>query len=97
MTSDLSVAAQREMLAKGGAIHASVLQIPQHGTARALDVDFVDAVQPQIALLQSDIANRRGDPDPDTLEKLEGADLFRTDETGAIHLHTDGKVIEISQ
>ncbi len=96
LTSDLSVAAQREMLAKGGALHASVMQIPQHGTARAIDNDFLAAVQPQIALLQSDIANRRGDPHPDTLVKLLGVHLFRTDMIGTIHLRTDGKVIEIS-
>lgn len=96
LTSDLSVAAQREMLAKGGEMHASVMQIPQHGTARAIDNDFLAAVQPQIALLQSDIANHRGDPHPDTLVKLLGVHLFRTDMVGTIHLRTDGKVIEIS-
>ncbi len=97
LTADLSVEGQREMVAKAVAMRASVLQIPQHGTARALDDDFLSAVQPQIALLQIDIANRRGDPDPDTLDKLRGVDLFRTDEIGTIHLRTDGKTILVSQ
>ena len=78
LTSDLSVVGQREMIATGVASHASVLQIPQHGTVRAIDDAFSPRVRPQIALLQSDIANRRGDPDPDTLDKLRGVDLFRT-------------------
>ncbi|MYE26542.1 MAG: DUF4131 domain-containing protein, partial [Chloroflexi bacterium] len=97
LTSDLSVEGQREMVARGVAMRASVLQIPQHGTARALDDEFLAAVQPQIALLQIDTANRRGDPDPDTLGKLRGVDLFRTDEIGTIHLRTDGKTILVSQ
>lgn len=97
LTADLSAEGQREMIAEGVATRASVMQIPQHGTARAIDNDFLAAVQPQIALLQSDIANRRGDPDPDTLEKLGGIDLFRTDEIGAIHLSTDGNTIQVSQ
>lgn len=95
LTSDLSAAGQREMLASGFAKPTTVLQIPQHGTARAIDDAFLSAVQPQIALLQSDVANRRGDPDPDTLAKFNETDLFRTDEHGAIHLRTDGESIEV--
>ncbi len=97
LTADLSAEGQQEMIAKGAERHASVIQIPQHGTARSLDDDFLAAVQPQIVLLQIDIANRRGDPDPDTLAKLGGVDLFRTDEVGAIHLSTDGKTIQVLQ
>ena len=70
LTSDLSVVGQREMIATGVASHASVLQIPQHGTFHALDDEFFAAIQPQIALLQCDVANRREDPDPDTMDKV---------------------------
>ncbi len=95
LTSDLSAEGQREMLAAAAVRHATVLQIPQHGTARALEDGFLAAVQPQIAVLQSDIANRRGDPHPDTLEKLGETELYRTDEGGTIHLYTDGKTLSI--
>lgn len=97
LTSDLSADGQREMLESGAAKHSVVLQLPQHGRARAIDDGFLASVQPQIALLQSDIANRRGDPDADTLAMLEETRLFRTDELGAIHLRTDGKSIVVSQ
>lgn len=97
LTSDLSVAAQREMVESGISLQATVLQIPQHGGFRAIDDAFLAAVQPQVVLLQSDNANRRGDPDPDTLRKLRNIDLFRTDEGGTIHLQTDGKIIQVSQ
>ncbi|MCY3914694.1 MAG: ComEC/Rec2 family competence protein [Chloroflexi bacterium] len=95
LTSDLSAAGQRAMLASGFAKPTTVLQIPQHGGARAIDDAFLSAVQPQIATLQSDLANRRGDPDPDTLAKLKETKLFRTDEHGAIHLRTDGNSITV--
>ena len=71
------------------------MQIPQHGAARALDAEFLRMVQPQVALLQSDIANRRGDPDPDTLALIDGIPLFRTDEMGTIHLFTDGRTLSV--
>ncbi len=74
---------------------AAVMQIPQHGTARALDDEFLELVQPQVVLLQTDIANRRDDPDPDTIAKVDGWRMFRTDETGTIHLQTDGSSLSV--
>lgn len=96
LTSDISAEGQREMLAGGISPVAAVMQIPQHGAARALDADFLRLVQPQVALLQSDIANRRDDPDPDTIDMPKGVQLFRTDELGAIHLVTDGETLQIA-
>ncbi len=95
LTSDLSAAGQREMLARGASPVASIMQIPQHGAARALDRRFLERAQPQVALLQSDIANRRGDPDPDTMAQLEGLHLFRTDQIGHIHLSIDGRSVRV--
>lgn len=96
LTSDLSRAGQRAMLESGISAVAAVMQIPQHGTARALDDEFLMVTQPQVALLQSDIANRREDPDPDTLAQLDGLPLFRTDELGTIHLSTDGVSLRVT-
>ncbi len=96
LTSDLSRAGQQDMVARGLSPVAAVMQIPQHGTARAIDDEFLRLAQPQVAVLQTDIANRRGDPDPDTLAKLKGLHVFRTDELGTIHLQTDGKTLLVN-
>lgn len=100
LTSDLSAAGQAMMLEQGISPTASVFQIPQHGAPRAIDSQFLALAQPQIALLQSDIANRRGDPDPDTMaffRDLEAAKrLFRTDELGTIHMASDGASVQIA-
>ena len=96
LTSDLSAAGQREMLARGISPVSAVMQIPQHGAARALDKTFVQIAQAQVGILQSDAANRRGDPDPDTLALFDGLPLFRTDELGTIHLYTDGKTLHVA-
>jgi competence protein ComEC len=94
LTSDLSRVAQRELLARGVWPLADVMQLPQHGTARSLSESFLDAVQPQVVVLQSDPANRRGDPDTSTLALLDASlPLFRTDEQGALHLWTDGQTL----
>ena len=100
LNSDLSAAGQRDLLQHGISPQATIIQIPQHGTFRALDSRFLAAVQPQIALLQSDVANRRGDPDPDTLFALkpliDSGRLFRTDEMGTIHLSSDGYIVQVA-
>jgi len=99
LTSDLSAAGQAVMLQRGISPQASVLQIPQHGTVRAIDSQFLASAQPQIVLLQSDIANRRGDPDPDIMSLFRDLDednrLFRTDEMGTIHMISDGYRVQI--
>lgn len=91
LPSDLSQSAQEDLLEAGVWPLATVLQLPNHGTARSLDGAFLAAVQPQAIVIQTDIANRRGDPDPDILAMLpEDVPLFRTDEQGVIHMWTDG-------
>ncbi len=97
LTSDLSVEGQQAILEAGNFPVSTVLQIPQHGTQRALDWDFLQAVQPQVAFIQSDVSNRRGDPDGDVLALLADIPIFRTDEGGAIHLWTDGESIWIEE
>jgi competence protein ComEC len=90
LTADLSPDGQRTLLASGQWPQSVVMQVPQHGAVRSIDPVFLDAVQPQIAVLQADKANPRGDPDPDTLALLGSVPLFRTDQTGTLHLWTDG-------
>lgn len=91
LTSDLSEDGQTTLLEGGAWPLATVLQLPQHGTSRSLEDDFLDVVQPQVVAIQADVANTRGDPNPDILTMLpEDIPIFRTDEGGVIHFWTDG-------
>lgn len=91
LTSDLSENGQITLMEAGNHPLATVLQLPQHGTVRSLNDDFLAAVQPQAIIVQADPANRRGDPNPDTLALIPaGIPIFRTDIGGDIHLWTDG-------
>jgi competence protein ComEC len=98
LTGDLSRQGQQTLLDAGEWPLATVLQMPQHGAVRSLDVDFLNAVQPQVAVVQSDRANRRGDPNPDTLALLpDDVQVFRTDLGGPVHLWTDGVTLWAAQ
>lgn len=91
LTSDLSQDGQIALLDAGQWPAVSVIQLPQHGTVRSLNETFLTIVQPQVVILQSDAANRRGDPDADVLGLLGDVPVFRTDQGGTIHLWTDGR------
>jgi competence protein ComEC len=91
---DASIEAQTALLEAGIAYPAaSVMTLPQHGTTRSLSAEFLAAVQPQVILLQSDPANRRGDPDADVLAMLPDVPFFRTDTHGTLHLWSDGEAV----
>ncbi|MCY4464142.1 MAG: ComEC/Rec2 family competence protein [Chloroflexi bacterium] len=96
LTSDLGLDGQRELLSRGASPAATILQLPQHATRSSLDEEFLRRVQPQLAMVQIDAANRRGDPDPDTLDMLdEDLPVLRTDEAGTIHISTDGERLHV--
>jgi len=95
LTSDISQVGQLAMLENGVSPTASIISIPQHATFHALNGDFLALTQPQVALIQSDRANRRGDPDADTLAMLGDIPIFRTDESGTVHLASNGEMIWI--
>lgn len=82
---------QQQLLDAGNWPLSTVMLLPQHGTARSLDYNFLEAAQPSAIVIQVDRANRRGDPDPDLLDMLpEGVPVYRTDERGTLHFWTDG-------
>lgn len=95
LTSDLSRRGQRLMLENNIHPLANILQIPQHGAGYALESEFLDLVQPQIALFQSDTVNHRRDLDHAILDLFD-APVFRTDKDGVIHLKSDGRQVWIA-
>ena len=91
LTSDLGLDGQRDLLSRGLVPPATVLQLPQHATRSSLAAEYLDKVQPQLAMVQIDAANPRGDPYPDTLTMLGDVPVLRSDEKGTIHISTDGE------
>ena len=80
----------------GSNLKADVLQTGHHGSKNATSKEFLDAVEPDIALISCGRNNRYGHPAGETLERLDkaGVDVFRTDRDGAILLEDEnGKMI----
>ncbi len=93
LTSDLSQEGQIEILESEQWIGASILQLPQHATARSLNESFLEAVQAQVAVVQYESPNRRGDPDDEVLALLDDILVLETGTQGTLHLWTDGHTL----
>lgn len=82
---DAETAEQQELLAglKPAALRADILKVAHHGSAFQ-DVSFLDAVDPEVALVSVGLENDYGHPNPGLLARLagRGARVLRTDQSG---------------
>jgi competence protein ComEC len=76
----------------------AVIKAPHHGSATSSTVPFVKASHPAAVVFSAGRGNRFGHPAPTVVERYRGAgaQVFRTDEDGAIVMDTDGVTIDVS-
>ena len=94
---DIEEKAERLLLdIYGDTLQADVLKVPHHGSASATSDAWLEAVQPQYAVISSG-EDRNLLPRNETLKRLadHGVEIFRTDENGGIAILTDGAETKI--
>jgi len=89
-TADLEEEGERCLLEKGIELESTVLKVGHQGSADSTCPEFINVVQPQVAVISVGADNPFGHPSPEVVERLNGTELFRTDEQGTIELITDG-------
>jgi competence protein ComEC len=74
-----------------------VIKVPHHGSLTSSSREFIEAMQPRIAVVSAGRANGFGHPVPEVLERYRasGAEIFRTDKDGAITVTTDGASVDV--
>ncbi len=96
---DVEEVAEDVLVASGQPLASTVLKIPHHGGNTSSSVAFLNAVNPELAVISVGADNRFGHPAPQVLERLEGlvgeGRILRTDERGTIEVVTDGKGVWI--
>ena len=77
---------ERHFLQQCDDVHADVLVVGHHGADTSTAADFLNAVQPKIAVISVGKYNRYGHPDKMTMDKLKisGCIILRTDAMGNI-------------
>lgn len=97
LTGDIEASVERELLESGILRPADVLKVPHHGSNSSSTAAFLNAVDPQIAVVSAGRYNVFDHPRDGALSRLRarGAEVFRTDLAGAVTLRTDGRVIQV--
>ncbi len=77
-------------------IKSSVLKVPHHGSGRSSSEEFLEGVKPKLSVVSVG-SNNFGHPSAETLKRLSdsGSMVFRTDESGAVIVTTDGKSVKV--
>jgi competence protein ComEC len=95
LTGDIEGAGERRLVSGSGGLASHVLKVPHHGSCSSSTPGFVGAVSPGLAICSVGARNRHGHPDPAVVRRLEaaGAEIFRTDEDGAVLVSVRGGVL----
>jgi competence protein ComEC len=74
-----------------------IVKVPHHGSLTSSTVEFVRALSPRIAVVSVGRSNTFGHPAPEVIDRYRrvGADVFRTDQDGAVSLQTDGYLVDV--
>ena len=73
-------------------LSADVLKVGHHGSSSSTGDDFLNAVNPQYAVISCGVGNSYGHPHSETISRLNdmGIDYYRTDINGTVTISCDG-------
>ena len=86
LTGDIEAPQEAALVARlGQALRSTLLLVPHHGSKTSSTGAFLDAVQPQVALVQAGYRSRFGHPAPEVLARYQarGIMVVRSDRCGA--------------
>lgn len=91
-TGDSETKAEREMLARGEQVAATIYHAGHHGSKTSTTEDFFKAVNPEVVIYSAGAHNKYGHPDQEVVDRIKasGVNLYGTDVDGTIQLKTDG-------
>ncbi|MGX1263660.1 competence protein ComEC [Rossellomorea marisflavi] len=84
-TGDLEEGGERKTIRRYNIV-ADVLKVGHHGSASSTSDEFLEAVNPQVAIISAGKDNRFGHPHPDVVERLKkkGVKIYNTADDGAV-------------
>jgi competence protein ComEC len=97
LTGDIGMAVERSLVDAIPPARLRVIKIAHHGSLTSSSADFVEAIRPRIAVVSVGRGNHFGHPAPEVLERYRssGAEIFRTDQDGAVMVETDGTWLSV--
>ncbi|WP_318616325.1 MBL fold metallo-hydrolase [Sporosarcina sp. YIM B06819] len=96
-TGDAEQQAENAILSSGANIKAKILHLGHHGSNTSNTPEFVQAVNPEIAIYSAGVDNSYGHPDVEIINQMTSNNipLYGTDTHGTIIVETDGKTYTV--
>lgn len=90
LTGDMNAVVERRLVKYGNLPDVELLVVGHHGSKYSSGPELLEAVRPETAVISVGRNNSYGHPAPETLFRLEeaGAQIYRTDLTGPVVIHT---------
>jgi len=97
LTGDAGTAVEDDIAAAFPPARLRVVKIPHHGSLTSSSPEFVAALHPQVAIVSAGRTNHFGHPVPEVLDRYRaaGAEVYRTDQDGAVTVTTDGYSLHV--
>ena len=91
-TGDIEEAAENKLLVWQNILQSDILKVGHHGSANSTNVEFLDKVDPSIAIITVG-KNSFGHPSQKVIDRLEDRNIktYRTDENGTVIVRTNGQ------
>ena len=97
LTGDIGKAVERTVASAIPPARLRIIKVPHHGSLTSSTPAFLNAVRPQIAVVSAGRSNHFGHPVPEVLDRYRsvGAEVFRTDQDGAVMVESDGHSFDV--
>lgn len=100
-TGDFEVLGEKELCATYDKdfLKSQFLKVAHHGSNTSTSQEFLDVIEPKVAIISSEKGNSYGHPHEEVVERLKnfGTTIYRTDEQGTIVIRSDGDKIWSNQ
>jgi competence protein ComEC len=97
LTGDIGKVVERALAPRVQPSPLTIVKVPHHGSLTSSTREFIRALHPRVAIVSVGRANRFGHPAPAVLDRYReaGAEVFRTDQDGAVTVDTDGYSLDV--
>ena len=97
-TGDAERRSENKMLQRGLPLSAQILQLGHHGSRTSSSLDFLVAVDPEVAVYSAGLGNIFDHPHEEVVNRLRilGIPLYGTDRNGTMVVSTDGSSYSLS-
>jgi competence protein ComEC len=94
---DAEAETEMAMIRQGRDLRSQILELGHHGSATSSSLEFLQVVQPEVAIYSVGQDNPYGHPASDVLDRLAGLGIavYGTDQYGSIQVITDGQTYRI--